>query len=259
MRAAWFIGKFELLLNCTKYPNYSPKSRTPQQPQHVSSHLMTKKTLTILLIRASINSFSQIKLRGKFCGPFADLVGFCLDFKNDSLLEFRSWSCMDDTKALAKYKIDNKKLLLYFETEDSLKSTFTAYDTQCLDNDSISLTFLVKDKKTNDNLPLALVLIKSKLNDTIGARTDTNGIATLRVSKKLNEFEVHSTYIGCRKFEFKLNADKCKNITVNLVSTLDNPIEDGTKWEYEILKSNRHKLVLLRQNKSVKILRRYKK
>jgi pyridoxal/pyridoxine/pyridoxamine kinase len=35
MRAVWFIGKFELLLNCTKYPNYSPKSRTPQQPQHV--------------------------------------------------------------------------------------------------------------------------------------------------------------------------------------------------------------------------------
>jgi uncharacterized protein with ParB-like and HNH nuclease domain len=36
MRATWFIGKFELLLNCTKYPNYSPKSRTPQQPQNVS-------------------------------------------------------------------------------------------------------------------------------------------------------------------------------------------------------------------------------
>jgi len=37
MRATWFIGKFELLLNCTKYPIYSPKSRTPQQPQHVGS------------------------------------------------------------------------------------------------------------------------------------------------------------------------------------------------------------------------------
>jgi hypothetical protein len=35
MRAVWFIGKFELLLNCTKHPIYSPKSRTPQQPQHV--------------------------------------------------------------------------------------------------------------------------------------------------------------------------------------------------------------------------------
>jgi hypothetical protein len=36
MRAVWFIGKFELDLICTKYPNYSPKSRTPQQPQNVS-------------------------------------------------------------------------------------------------------------------------------------------------------------------------------------------------------------------------------
>lgn len=220
---------------------------------------MTKKILTILLILASINSFSQIKLSGKFCGPFSDLVGICLDFKNDSLLEFRSWSCMDDTKSLAKYKINNKKLLVYFETEDSLKSTFTAYDTQCLDNDSISLTFLVKDKKTNDNLPYALVLIKSKLNDTIGARTDTNGIATIKVSKKLSEFEVNSTYIGYRKFGLKLNADNCKNITVNLVSTLDNPIEDGTNWEYEILKANRNKLVLLRKDKAIKILSRYKK
>ncbi len=38
MRAAWFIGKFELLLNCTKYPIYSPKSRTPQYPQNVGGH-----------------------------------------------------------------------------------------------------------------------------------------------------------------------------------------------------------------------------
>lgn len=30
MRAVWFIDKFELLLDCTKHPNYSPKSRTPQ-------------------------------------------------------------------------------------------------------------------------------------------------------------------------------------------------------------------------------------
>jgi hypothetical protein len=35
MRATWFIGKFELVLNYTKYPIYSPKSRTPQQPQNV--------------------------------------------------------------------------------------------------------------------------------------------------------------------------------------------------------------------------------
>jgi hypothetical protein len=38
MRATWFIGKFELLLNCTKHPNYSPKSRTPQQPQNVGGN-----------------------------------------------------------------------------------------------------------------------------------------------------------------------------------------------------------------------------
>jgi cell filamentation protein len=31
MRAVCFIGKFELLLNCTKYPNYSPKSRAAKR------------------------------------------------------------------------------------------------------------------------------------------------------------------------------------------------------------------------------------
>jgi len=30
MRATWFIGKFELLLDCTKHPIYSPKTRTAQ-------------------------------------------------------------------------------------------------------------------------------------------------------------------------------------------------------------------------------------
>jgi len=218
---------------------------------------MTKKTLTILLLLTSINAFSQIKFRGKFCGP-VDFVGFCLDFKNDSLLEFKSWSCMGDTKALAKYKIDNKKLLLHFETEDSLKSTFTANDTQCLNNDSISLTFLVKDKMTNEEIPLALVFIKSKLNDTIVTRTDINGIAKFTVSTKQDEYEVYSSYIGYRPFKFKLKADNCKSIIVNLVNSTDNPIVDGTKWEYEILKANRNKLVL-RQDKSVGILSRYKK
>jgi hypothetical protein len=40
MRVVWFIGKFELLLDCTKYPIYSPKSRTPQEPQHVASNAL---------------------------------------------------------------------------------------------------------------------------------------------------------------------------------------------------------------------------
>ena len=209
---------------------------------------MTKKILTILLLLTSINSFSQFNLRGKFCGP----VGFCLDFKNDSLLEFRS-----AYTAFAKYKIDNKKLILFFETEDSLRSTFTANDTQCIDNESISLTFLVKDKMTNEEIPLALVLIKSKLNDTIVTRTDINGIAKFTVSTKQDEYEVYSSYIGYRQFIFKLKSENCKNVTVNLVNYTDNPIEDGTIWEYEILKADRKKLVL-RQGESIGILSRKK-
>jgi uncharacterized membrane protein len=49
MRAVWFIGKFELLLNCTKNPNYSPKSRTPQQPQNVVCKPKMRKTLDYIL------------------------------------------------------------------------------------------------------------------------------------------------------------------------------------------------------------------
>lgn len=218
---------------------------------------MTKKTLTILLLLTSISSFSQIKLRGKFRVSF-DYVGFSLDFKNDSLLEFKSWSCLDDIKAFAKYKIDNKKLLLHFETEDSLKSTFTANDTKCLNTDSITLTFSIKDKKINETLPLAYGWIKSKTNDTIAILTDADGFAKLNISKKLDEFEVHASYISYRHLDFKLKADTCKEITVNLVSSLDMPFEDGTQLEYEILKTKRNKIVL-RQDKFVSILKRFKK
>ena len=59
MRAVWFIGKFELLLNCTKYQNYSPKSRTPQQPQNVSGKQLIFVYLRNLLTRVS--QFFQLK------------------------------------------------------------------------------------------------------------------------------------------------------------------------------------------------------
>ena len=55
MRAAWFIGKIELLLNCTKYPNYSPKSRTPQQPQHV-----VRNPLKIRISKLEANDQKQL-------------------------------------------------------------------------------------------------------------------------------------------------------------------------------------------------------
>ena len=42
MRVDCFIGKFELHLDYIKHPNYSPKSRTAQQPQHVTTN--AKKT-----------------------------------------------------------------------------------------------------------------------------------------------------------------------------------------------------------------------
>jgi len=46
MRAAWFIEKFELVLDCNNYENYSPKSRTPQQPQNVGGNsAMTENSI----------------------------------------------------------------------------------------------------------------------------------------------------------------------------------------------------------------------
>jgi radical SAM superfamily enzyme YgiQ (UPF0313 family) len=60
MRAAWFIGKFELLLNCTKYPIYSPKSRTPQQPQNVN--VVDSK------LGLSITATKGCETRCNFCG-----------------------------------------------------------------------------------------------------------------------------------------------------------------------------------------------
>jgi len=67
MRAVWFIGKFELLLNCTKHPNYSPKSRTPQQPQHVSTH--PKKTTTVIKVTNRPQNKDTSRTNGTFAKP----------------------------------------------------------------------------------------------------------------------------------------------------------------------------------------------
>jgi hypothetical protein len=53
MRAVWFIGKFELLLNCTKHPNYSPKSRTPQEPQNVRARENAVRAVNNELVKAN--------------------------------------------------------------------------------------------------------------------------------------------------------------------------------------------------------------
>ncbi|MBL7801295.1 MAG: hypothetical protein JNL95_11260 [Chitinophagales bacterium] len=55
MRAAWFIGKFDLYLNSTKYPIYSPKSRTPQQPQNVSRNYIDTTMMTFDQAKKIVN------------------------------------------------------------------------------------------------------------------------------------------------------------------------------------------------------------
>jgi len=66
MRAVWFIGKFELDLDCNKNENYSPKPSTPQQPQNVIANFLND----------TINDFKVTK-RQTFI-KFLDLL--CKDF-----------------------------------------------------------------------------------------------------------------------------------------------------------------------------------
>ena len=81
MRAVWFIGKFELLLNYTKYPIYSPKSRTPQEPQNVNCKWLKKPNMTI---------YPEVSQKEKI-GDYPALVNSGGGFVWDEVLEYRVW------------------------------------------------------------------------------------------------------------------------------------------------------------------------
>lgn len=215
-----------------------------------------RRPYTILFILFSFTSFGQEKLKGTYCSP-ADFVGYCLTFKNDSLFEYSSWSCLSSEKGNGTYKQDKNKLTLNFISDDTLKNSFAIKETNCNTTDSITLTFLIIDKETNEALPFANIWLTGLPNETKGTLTDINGNASIKVKSPKKEFEINISYVGYKRSSYKINADNCKDIKVYLANSFNNFVENGTKWEYKIKKTDPNKLTL-RQDKFDIILTRQK-
>jgi len=203
-----------------------------------------KQLFTILFLLYTILVFAQKKIEGKYCTK-PDFVGFCLNFKNDSLFEYYWWSCIGHIEGKGKYYVNKNRLKLHFISDDTLKNSFTIVENNCDTKDSVTLKFIIKDKESNEPLPFAYIALNNTLKDTLRKFTDTNGTAVFKLKKSLNEIEINVYYFSYKYFACKVKLDTCKEIIICLAPTTYGIVENDTEWEYIVKKANSKKLILI--------------
>ena len=200
-----------------------------------------KKALTYLFL-IPLTTFGQMKFDGTFCSK-TDFVGFCLTFKNDSLFDYSSWTCLGGIKGNGIYKIKKKTLTFRFVSDDTLKNTVAIDKTNCNNNDSITLHFSIIDKKFNEPMQAASINLKSSSVDSLWFSSDQNGNANLKIRRTDKEYWVSTSYIGYKGYSFKINPDNCMDIKIFLVQSWG-IIENGEIWKFKIKKHNSKRLIL---------------
>ena len=178
MRAVWFIGKFELLLNFTKYPNYSPKSRTPQQPQNVGCNFKKRKT----------DKYFTMKLLLLTIFNFAISVTYCQDINRlQKRIIFCNVENIDEIRILADslYRINPVD-------ETATTQLYFSYKYHEL-YDSISYLFnYLKKKNPNNYLPF---LLSAKLQHPTVSQKDTSKILELLTAEKLEPMNTEIKFL----------------------------------------------------------------
>ena len=211
-----------------------------------------KGLITILCLFISNFSFSQKRLDGTYCSR-TDFVGYCLNFKNDSLFEYSSWTCMGGKKGNGIYRLDGKQLTLNFVTKDCFKSSYSFIEGACSENDSTTLTFLFMDYENNYTIPFVEVSVQDSVSISTIKSADVEGNCRLKVKKSTEELQITLKYAGYEKFSFKINADNCKDIKVNLLFILDKECGKERKWEFTIEKDFPKKYFLYDLHNKIKL------
>ncbi len=201
------------------------------------------KLILIIVFLHAQEVFGQTKLEGRFCTP-PSMGGYCITFYGDSLFDYQHWGCMSNTFGKGIYSINKKELILNFKSKDTLSNSFEINDSTCLTKDSVTIQFLILDKKTNQPIAFAIVSINNSTNIIKGIRTNLNGVAYLKLKKSKQVFELRVKDFGHRNFTFKTKLDKCKDLKINLAETSGGTIEDGIIWKYRIKKIEKDALYL---------------
>jgi hypothetical protein len=201
-----------------------------------------------VLFLISNYSFSQFTKLNRFCTK-ADYVGFCLSFKNDSLFDYQSWTCLEGIEGHGSYTLSKKILTLHFTTTDSLKSSTTIKNIECDMEEKTKLHISVRDHLNNTPLAGCTIQIKNVESVIAGAISDINGNVEMKFNKSSAIYTVSVKYIGYQTDFFNIKADSCNSVIILLVPSPSFEVKNGTEWVYKIKRHNRRKLILIPEPK----------
>jgi hypothetical protein len=211
-----------------------------------------RRSIAIIALTAALSASGQKKLNGEYCTE-VDYTGLCLTFTGDSLFDYRFYTCLSGERGSGIYKIDKRKLILFFSQADTTPwSKIEQY--KCNDTDSVVFKIFVMYRATKEQLPFANILIKSSGDSMVGT-TDLNGECSLLLRKNGEEIELTFMWIGYKKTTIRISAVECKQIQIFLEPSHNARIYYETR-EYKIVKIEKKKLFLLEDKYIVKLHRK---
>ena len=145
--------------------------------------------LTILLLLFTHLAWGQVNCTGDF--STRTLFGGCrINFSNDSIFEYSSYSCTQDFRGAGIYRIIKNKIELhytYFENMSLFYLNLLMPDSpiknSCQTTDSTTFKILVLNQLTNAPLDSIKLQLKFPQEDTLQTFTNSNGEANFTFKK----------------------------------------------------------------------------
>ena len=190
-----------------------------------------KKILLILFLVIYTDSFSQNKLSGKFCNSFnTGYSSVCIDLKENNKFEYVEAGCLGvENFGKGEYILTDKNLKLRFD-KDSIQffSTIKIENWEFKDRkDSIEFIFKILEK-TNLREPLPAIILQE--SDSFeydkSKQTNSDGRLTLTKPRNLKSEKYRVLFLGFEQFEFSLENDHTKKVTIELALETPNLISD---------------------------------
>ncbi|MEP6262271.1 MAG: hypothetical protein ABJ092_11875 [Gillisia sp.] len=190
-----------------------------------------KKILLILFLVIFTNSFSQNKLNGKFCNSFnTGYSSVCIDLKENNRFEYVEAGCLGvENFGKGEYFLTDKKLELRFDI-DSIRflSTIRIENWEFKDRkDSIEFIFKISEKN-NPGEPLSAIILQESDSFQYEKSKQTNSEGRLSLTKPRNQKseKYRVLFLGFERFEFSLENDHTKKVTIELAPETPNLISD---------------------------------
>jgi hypothetical protein len=190
-----------------------------------------KKILLIILLFISAVSFSQNELSGKFCHSFNDgFSGVCINFKNNNRFEYEVGGCLGvENFGKGKYQLKDNLLNLIFDKDSAqFQSNIKIETLEFRDRkDSIDLIFHIVEK-ANPEEPLPAMIFQESDSYEFEKGRQTNNEGRLTITKPLNQKseKYRVLFLGLERFEFTLENDHTKKVTIELAPEAPQIISD---------------------------------